>query len=163
MTDGTLLEARRVTKRFGGLIAVNSVDFTIPERSIVSLIGPNGAGKTTFFNIVAGFYPLDGGRIRFRGEDISNVVPSEVTKRGIARTFQNIRLFNNMTALENVLVAMHSRIKGGVWRSILRTPGLKREEEEAERRARELLTFSGLRGRTHEFAKKLTYGDHRLI
>src|SRR5207237_9391496 len=110
MTD-TLLEAHEATKTFGGLVAVNKVDFSIPRGTIVSVIGPNGAGKTTFFNLIAGIYPLDGGRIIFDGAQISNLAPTQVTKRGIARTFQNIRLFHNMTAMENVLVGMHTRLK----------------------------------------------------
>jgi branched-chain amino acid transport system ATP-binding protein len=158
-----LLDAREVTKVFGGLVAVNKVDFTIPEGSIVSLIGPNGAGKTTFFNIVAGFYPLDGGRISFRGQDISNLVPSDVTKRGIARTFQNIRLFNNMTALENVLVGMHTRLKAGPIGAILRPPWVVREERQARERGRELLNLVGLRARQDETARNLPYGDQRRL
>jgi len=158
-----LLDAREVTKVFGGLVAVNKVDFTIPRGAIVSLIGPNGAGKTTFFNTVAGFYPLDGGRITFDGHDISNLVPSEVTKRGIARTFQNIRLFNNMTALENVLVGMHTRLKAGPIGAIFRPPWVVREERAARERAGELLQLVGLHARTDETAKNLPYGDQRRL
>jgi branched-chain amino acid transport system ATP-binding protein len=157
-----LLEASDVTKTFGGLVAVNKVDFTIPEGSIVSLIGPNGAGKTTFFNIVAGFYPLDAGRIVFRGADISNLVPSAITKRGIARTFQNIRLFHNMTAMENVLVGMHTRLKAGPIGAIFRPPWVVREERQARERARELLNLVGMR-RQDEVAKNLPYGDQRRL
>jgi branched-chain amino acid transport system ATP-binding protein len=131
-----ILEAIQVRKEFGGLIAVNDVDFVIPRGSIVSLIGPNGAGKTTFFNILTGVYRPTAGGVIFDGMPISGLPPHKVTALGMARTFQNIRLFHNMTALENVLVAMHSRIKGGIWRSILRTPALKREEEGARDRAR---------------------------
>ena len=141
-----ILEAIQVRKEFGGLIAVNDVDFVIPQGSIVSLIGPNGAGKTTFFNILTGVYKPTAGGVIFDGATISGLPPHKVTALGMARTFQNIRLFHNMTALENVLVAMHSRIKGGVWRSIFRTPALKREEQGARDRARELLAFSGLPG-----------------
>src|SRR5918999_2219241 len=156
MTD--VLIADGVRKEFGGLVAVNDVDFTIPEQSIVSLIGPNGAGKTTFFNMLTGVYKPTAGRIAFNGEDVTGKPPHAITERGIGRTFQNIRLFQNMTALENALVGMHARLHGGILRSVLRTPGLRREEERARLRARELLEFSGLRGRDQEFARNLSYG-----
>jgi branched-chain amino acid transport system ATP-binding protein len=158
-----LLVADGVRKEFGGLIAVNDVDFAIPEQAIVSLIGPNGAGKTTFFNMLTGVYKPTGGRIEFKGEDVTGKPPHAITERGIGRTFQNIRLFNNMTALENTLVGMHARLKGGILKSVLRTPGIKKEEQEARRRARELLEFSGLRGRDQEFARNLSYGDQRRL
>jgi branched-chain amino acid transport system ATP-binding protein len=158
-----ILEAYRVRKEFGGLIAVNDVDFVIPRGSIVSLIGPNGAGKTTFFNILTGVYKPTAGVVAFEKRRISGLPPHKVTHLGMARTFQNIRLFHQMTALENVLVAMHSRIKGGIWRSIIRTPGLKAEEAGARKRARELLDFSGLRGKSNEWAKNLSYGDQRRL
>ena len=112
----------RVRKEFGGLVAVNDVDFTIPERSIVSLIGPNGAGKTTFFNMLTGVYKPTSGRIEFDGQDVTAKPPHAITERGIGRTFQNIRLFQLMTSVENVLVGMHSRLRGGIIGSILRTP-----------------------------------------
>ncbi len=165
MTDGgLLLEAQQVRKEFGGLVAVNDVDFTIPDGKIVSLIGPNGAGKTTFFNILTGVYKPTLGEVSFHGERITGLPPHKVTKLGIARTFQNIRLFHNMTAVENVQVAMHSRLKGGVLASIFRTPRLKREEDAAEARARELLAYCGL-GRRHfdEYGKNLPYGDQRRL
>jgi branched-chain amino acid transport system ATP-binding protein len=161
MTD--LLTATGVRKEFGGLIAVNDVDFTIPERAIVSLIGPNGAGKTTFFNMLTGVYKPTAGQIVFDDHDITAKPPHAVTERGIGRTFQNIRLFQNMTALENALVGMHCRLSGGIVRSVLRTPGLKKEEEGARERARELLDYSGLRGRDDEFARNLSYGDQRRL
>jgi branched-chain amino acid transport system ATP-binding protein len=161
MTD--ILVANDVRKEFGGLVAVNDVDFTIPEQAIVSLIGPNGAGKTTFFNMLTGVYKPTSGRIEFRGEDVTGKPPHAITERGIGRTFQNIRLFQNMTALENALVGMHARLHGGILRSVLRTPGLRREEERARLRARELLEFSGLRGRDQEFARNLSYGDQRRL
>jgi branched-chain amino acid transport system ATP-binding protein len=161
--NGNILEAVNVRKEFGGLIAVNDVDFVIPRGSIVSLIGPNGAGKTTFFNTVTGVYKPTSGAVFFEGQSISGLPPHKVTALGMARTFQNIRLFHNMTSLENVLVAMHSRIKGGVFRSILRTRGIKREEQEAHERARELLVFSGLRRKDNEYAKNLAYGDQRRL
>jgi branched-chain amino acid transport system ATP-binding protein len=161
--NGNILEAQEVRKEFGGLIAVNDVDFAIPRKTIVSLIGPNGAGKTTFFNILTGVYKPTRGAVFFDGEPIAGLPPHKVTALGMARTFQNIRLFNNMTALENVLVAMHSRIRGGVLRSIFRTPGLRKEEEEAHQKGRELLEFSGLRRKDEEYAKNLAYGDQRRL
>ncbi len=158
-----ILEAVQIRKEFGGLVASNDIDFTIPRGSIVSLIGPNGAGKTTFFNILTGMYKPTRGDVFFEARRITGMPPHRVTCLGMARTFQNIRLFHNMTTLENVLVAMHSRIKGGIFRSILRTPGLTREEREAEKRARDLLAFAGLRGRVHDLAKNLPYGDQRRL
>jgi branched-chain amino acid transport system ATP-binding protein len=158
-----LLEARRIRKEFGGLIASNDIDFTIPDGSIVSLIGPNGAGKTTFFNILTGVYKPTSGVVLFQGRAVSGLPPHKITHLGMARTFQNIRLFHNMTALENVLVAMHSRMKGGIWASILHTPRIKREEAEAEEKARGLLALSGLVGRDDEYAKNLPYGDQRRL
>ena len=158
-----LLTATGVRKVFGGLVAVNDVDFTIPEKAIVSLIGPNGAGKTTFFNMLTGVYKPTGGQVIFDGFDVTGKPPHAVTEKGIGRTFQNIRLFHNMTALENTLVGMHSRLSGGIVRSMLRTPGIKREEKEARERAAELLEYSGLRGRNDEFANNLSYGDQRRL
>jgi branched-chain amino acid transport system ATP-binding protein len=158
-----ILNANGVRKEFGGLVAVNDVDFTIPERSIVSLIGPNGAGKTTFFNMLTGVYKPTAGRIVFNGEDVTGKPPHAITERGIGRTFQNIRLFNNMTALENTLVGMHSRLKSGILGSVVRTPRVRREEDAAHKRARELLEFSGLRGRDEEHARNLSYGDQRRL
>ncbi len=162
MTDGVLLLAERVRKEFGGLVAVNDVEFTIPRGSIVSLIGPNGAGKTTFFNMLTGVYKPTSGVILFDGEDITAKPPHAITARGIGRTFQNIRLFKEMTARENVLVGMHAHLKGGILSSILGTPRIRREEREAGKRAEELLEFSGLRGRADTFAGALPYGDHRV-
>jgi branched-chain amino acid transport system ATP-binding protein len=153
----------RLRKEFGGLIAVNDVDFTIPEGSIVSLIGPNGAGKTTFFNMLTGVYKPTTGKIVFAGTDVTGKPPHAITELGIGRTFQNIRLFQHMTALENVLVGMHSRLKGGIVRSILGTPGVRREERGAVERARELLRFSGLRGRDDQLSRNLAYGDQRRL
>jgi branched-chain amino acid transport system ATP-binding protein len=161
--NGNILEARQVRKEFGGLIAVNDVDFVIPRGAIVSLIGPNGAGKTTFFNILTGVYKPTSGAVLFDGKPLAGLPPHKVTALGMARTFQNIRLFHNMTALENVLVAMHGRIRGGVLRSILRTPALRREEREAHERAHELLEFSGLRRKDDDYAKNLAYGDQRRL
>jgi branched-chain amino acid transport system ATP-binding protein len=159
-----LLKAEGVRKEFGGLIAVNDVDFTTPAGSITSLIGPNGAGKTTFFNMLTGVYKPTAGRIEFDGHDVTGKPPHAITERGIGRTFQNIRLFQNMTALENVMVGMHSRLKGGIIKSVLRTPGIKKEERQAAERARELLEFSGLRrSQWEQFARNLSYGDQRRL
>jgi branched-chain amino acid transport system ATP-binding protein len=161
MTD--LLVATDVRKEFGGLVAVNDVDFTIPERSIVSLIGPNGAGKTTFFNMLTGVYKPTAGQIVFDGHDVTAKPPHAITERGIGRTFQNIRLFQHMTSLENVLVGMHSRLTSGILTSIIGTRKQRREEREAEEQARELLRFSGLRGQYDELARNLSYGDQRRL
>jgi branched-chain amino acid transport system ATP-binding protein len=158
-----LLVAEGVRKEFGGLVAVNDVDFTIPEQAIVSLIGPNGAGKTTFFNMLTGVYKPTAGRIVFDAHDVTAKPPHAITQRGIGRTFQNIRLFQNMTAIENTLVGMHCRLTGGIVRSVLRTPGLKREEAAARKRAHELLEFSGLRGNEDDYARNLSYGDQRRL
>src|SRR5207253_7721825 len=137
MSDLLVTEALR--KEFGGLVAVNDVDFAIPAGTIVSLIGPNGAGKTTFFNMITGVYKPTSGRVVFDGVDVSGRPPHQITERGIGRTFQNIRLFKEMTALENVLVGMHARLRGGIVSTILRTPRIRREEREARERANELL------------------------
>ena len=139
-------------KEFGGLVAVNDVDFEIPEQAIVSLIGPNGAGKTTFFNMLTGVYKPTSGEVIFaRRRDVDGKPPArDHASSGSARTFQNIRLFQQMSALENVLVGMHCRLKGGVVGAVLRTPRVRREERGALERARELLRFCGLRGREDE-------------
>jgi branched-chain amino acid transport system ATP-binding protein len=159
-----LLQARAVRKEFGGLVACDDIDFTVPRGAIVSLIGPNGAGKTTFFNMLTGVYRPTAGEITFDGREIAGLPPHRVTQYGMARTFQNIRLFPTMTALENVLVGMHSRLKGGVIRSILRTPGIRREEREATARAREILRYVGLRSAVDdEYGRNLAYGDQRRL
>ena len=158
-----LVNVDTLRKEFGGLIAVNDVDFSIPEGAIVSLIGPNGAGKTTFFNMLTGVYKPTMGRIVFDDVDLTGKPPHAITHLGIGRTFQNIRLFQQMTALENVLVGMHSRLKSGIIRSVLRTPGLKRQEREAADRARELLRFCSLTGSDDAWARNLSYGDQRRL
>jgi len=158
-----LLVADTIRKEFGGLTAVNDLDFTIPERSIVSLIGPNGAGKTTFFNMLTGLYQPTSGRIVFDETDVTDKPPHAITKLGVGRTFQNIRLFPQMTALENVLVGMHSRLRGGILGSIIGTPRVRREEREARERARELIRYSGLRNVDDELAENLAYGDQRRL
>ena len=157
-----ILEARGITKVFGGLVAVNAVDFDIPGRSIVSLIGPNGAGKTTFFNMVSGLYKPTAGSFVFLGKDVTRLGAHRRAQMGIGRTFQNIRLFGTMSALDNVLTGMHVRLKSSILSSILRTPGQRREEEEARERSAELLSFVGLRTR-ETFAKNLPYGDQRRL
>ncbi|MGZ5272582.1 MAG: ABC transporter ATP-binding protein [Ramlibacter sp.] len=159
-----LLIARAVRKEFGGLVACNDVDFVVPRGSIVSLIGPNGAGKTTFFNMLTGVYTPTSGEITFDGSEVAGLPPHAVTQLGVGRTFQNIRLFPTMTAIENVLVGMHSRIKGGIVRSVLRTPGLRREERAAHDKARELLRYSGIPQRDwDQYARNLSYGDQRRL
>jgi branched-chain amino acid transport system ATP-binding protein len=159
-----VLEAVGVSKRFGGLLAVDTVTFTIPRQSIVSIIGPNGAGKTTFFNMLTGLYRPTTGRISFDGHDITAMRPDRIMKRGLARTFQNIRLFGTMTAIENVLVAQHSRTKAGLFRSILKTPGQRREEHAAYAKAREELAYVGLRESVFdEISVNLSYGDQRRL
>ena len=161
--DDNVLVAERLRKEFGGLVAVNDVDFVVPRGKVVSLIGPNGAGKTTFFNMLTGVYKPSSGTVRFLGEDVTGKPPHAITSRGVGRTFQNIRLFRNMTTLENVLVGMHSRLKASLFTSVVRTRGVKREEAEARERARELLRFSGLRRHEDEAAGSLPYGDQRRL
>jgi branched-chain amino acid transport system ATP-binding protein len=158
-----VLEAKDVSVAFGGLLAVNSVDFNIPERSVVSLIGPNGAGKTTFFNVLTGLYKPSAGSIEYNGQDITDLPPHKIASIGIARTFQNIRLFGLMTAQENLLVAMHSHLKSGITSTILRTPKQRREELAAEAKAQEILDFVGIGKWTYEFARNLSYGDQRRL
>ncbi len=162
-TPTPLLRTERLRKEFGGLVAVDDVDFTVPEGSIVSLIGPNGAGKTTFFNMLTGVYRPTAGRVIFAGEEMTGRPPHAFTQRGIGRTFQNIRLFQNMTALENVLVGMHVRLRGNLFEAIVRTSRVKKEEREARVRARELLEYSGLRRKDAEFGRNLSYGDQRRL
>ena len=158
-----LLVAESVRKEFGGLVATDDIDFVIPRNAIVALIGPNGAGKTTFFNMLTGVYKPTAGRILFDGEDITAMPPHSIVERGIGRTFQNIRLFHQMTSLENVLVGMHSRLKGGIFGSILRTPRVRREEKDADERARELLRYCGLPRRHETLSGSLPYGDQRRL
>lgn len=158
-----LLNASHVTKRFGGLTAVDKVDLVIEEGMIASLIGPNGAGKTTFFNCITGFYRPEEGEITFNGQSLVGLRPDVITASGIARTFQNIRLFNNMTALENVMVGQHSRMKAGLFGAITRNRATVNEERAVNKRGRELLEFVGLRGHENELAKNLSYGDQRRL
>ncbi len=161
--QGLLLEARGVTKAFGGLVAVNAVDFTVPAESIVSLIGPNGAGKTTFFNTIAGLYRPTAGVIMFAGRDITGWKPHLIARLGIGRTFQSIRVFANMTALENVLIGLHGHLTADPVRIVFGSPAVATEEAAAHQTASELLAFVGLKGREEEMAKNLAYGDQRRL
>jgi branched-chain amino acid transport system ATP-binding protein len=167
-----ILEAVRVTKQFGGLTALRNVDLTIEEGQIQGLIGPNGAGKTTFFNLVTGIFPPTQGRIVFAGEEmlVTRVLgllrrrkPHEITQRGIGRTFQNIRLFQNMTALENVVVGTDAHHRQTVLNAIFRTPGMRHEESDGQERAEELLNFVGIHKYANELAGNLSYGDQRRV
>ncbi|MGW1022541.1 ABC transporter ATP-binding protein [Streptomyces sp. NPDC002577] len=161
-TGTPVLEAKNVTMRFGGLTAVRSVDFTVNSGEIVGLIGPNGAGKTTFFNCLTGLYVPTEGTVSYKGT-VLPPKPHLVTKAGIARTFQNIRLFANMTVLENVLVGRHTRTKEGLWSALLRGPGFKRAERASEERAMELLEFVGLAAKRDHLARNLPYGEQRKL
>ena len=163
MPEDDLVVATKVRKEFGGLVATDDVDFTIPRGAIVSLIGPNGAGKTTFFNQLTGVYKPTSGSILFDGTEVSYLPPHTITKLGIGRTFQNIRLFQQMSAMENVLVGMNCRLNSGILGAIFRFPKVKREEEEAREKARELLVYCGLPRRHHERSGSLPYGDQRRL
>lgn len=158
-----ILTASRVTKRFGGLTAVNSVDLDVPRRSIVSIIGPNGAGKTTFFNCIAGFYRPEEGVLSFNGVQLTNRRPDQIADLGISRTYQNIRLFCEMTAVENILVGRHPRLRSGFWGAILQPPRVRREEREALDKAVSLLDFVGLGGQGNVLSKNLPYGAQRRL
>ncbi|WP_088319962.1 ABC transporter ATP-binding protein [Kineosporia sp. R_H_3] len=162
-TVGEALRADNITIKFGGLVAVDNVSFVIPENGIVSLIGPNGAGKTTFFNVLTGLYKATSGRVHLGGTEVSGLAPHTIAHMGLARTFQNIRLFNLMTAEENVMVAMHSHMKSGILSTILRTPAQRREEAQARDTARELLDFVGIGKTAEEYARNLSYGDQRRL
>ena len=159
----SLLVAEKVRKEFGGLVATDDIDFTIPRGSIVALIGPNGAGKTTFFNQITGVYVPTSGSIVFDGTEVVGKPPHAIVELGVGRTFQNIRLFAQMTAIENVLVGMHCRLKGGIIGSIVGRPRVRKEEKAARERARELLRYCGLPRRHEEYAGTLPYGDQRRL
>ena len=158
-----ILEARRVTKRFGGLTALNTVDFELEEGRIASIIGPNGAGKTTFFNVFTGIYVPDEGTVSFRGAPILGQRPDQITALGICRTFQNIRLFGNMTAAENLLVGMHCRVPLRFWDVVSRNPRWRREETALWDQGAELLGVVGLRDKANALARNLPYGDQRRL
>jgi branched-chain amino acid transport system ATP-binding protein len=158
-----LLEARNIGKRFGGVQALKDVSLTIRDREIYGLIGPNGAGKTTLFNVFTGLYPRDGGTVLFSGTALNMESPHKVAAAGIARTFQNIRLFGNMTALENVMVGRHVRTHAGVVGAILRTRAERTEEAAIRRRAEELLHYVGIDEHANDLARHLSYGDQRRL
>ena len=158
-----LLEAQKTTKRFGGLVAVDELDVEIKEHSIHSIIGPNGAGKTTFFNCVTGFYRPEGGAVLFDGHSLVGLLPDQIVRLGVARTYQNIRLFPNLTALENVLVGLHAHLKAGFFGIILGLPATYHEEQAAESEAKGLLKFMNLTGKGDFYAKNLPYGDQRRL
>ena len=158
-----LLEARQISKRFGGLTALNGLDFSLEEGMIAGLIGPNGAGKTTFFNMITGLYRPTSGRLLFAGRDITGQRPNRIARLGISRTFQTIRLFNNMTVLDNVLVGMNCRLQASWLGAVVRPPWVVREERQARQRAHELLDYVGLTHRAGHLAKNLPYGDQRLL
>jgi branched-chain amino acid transport system ATP-binding protein len=164
LANPAILDAANITKQFGGLTAVSDVSFSLPEKSIVSIIGPNGAGKTTFFNMLTGFYRPTFGTIAFDGRNITGARPDIVMKAGMARTFQNIRLFSTMSATENVMIGEHSRMKAGLFGSIIRTPRVRREERETRDRARTELEYVGIPSRHHDWmATNLSYGDQRRV
>jgi branched-chain amino acid transport system ATP-binding protein len=158
-----LLRAKQLTKRFGGVTAVDAVDLEVAPGEIVSVIGPNGAGKTTFFNLLTGLTGSDAGTLEFSGESIADLPPHRRTLRGLARTFQNIRLFGGMTALENVMVGRHCRTRSELWPALLRTPAFYREEKEIRRTALDRLAFVGLADRAGQTAAYLPYGEQRRL
>ena len=159
----SLLVAREVTKRFGGLLAVNKLDFDVEQGAIVSVIGPNGAGKTTFFNCIAGFYDITAGEIELDGQPIHRLRRDQISHLGVARTYQNIRLFANMTAIENILVGQHHQLKSTWIGTVLGLKSVKADENRAHDEARRLLRFVGLRGKGDMLASKLPYGDQRRL
>ena len=159
----TLMEVRDLGKRFGGLQALLGVSFSIAKGEIYGLIGPNGAGKTTLFNLLTGIYAPDQGSFLFAGEDITGLKPDRIAKAGIARTFQNIRLFANLSALENVMIGRHARTRAGVIGAILRNRRTRDEERDPEKRALQLLDYVGIRARANDAAGSLPYGDQRRL
>ncbi|GJM40076.1 MAG: ABC transporter ATP-binding protein [Ardenticatenaceae bacterium] len=158
-----ILVADQVVKRFGGLVATDHFDFVLPKGTIASIIGPNGAGKTTFFNCLTGFYQIDEGTLDFDGQSVVGLESYEITQLGISRTFQNIRLFNNMTVLENIMVGQEPHLKSTWIGALLGLPSVRREEKNTVRRAQELLEFVGLKGMGDSLAKNLPYGDQRRL
>jgi branched-chain amino acid transport system ATP-binding protein len=158
-----VLQASNISVAFGGLLAVDDISFDIPEKSVVSLIGPNGAGKTTFFNVLTGLYKPSSGTVTYDGTDTTDLPPHKIAELGMARTFQNIRLFGLMTAEENLLVAMHSHLKSGILATIFGTSRQRKEEKEALDRAREILDFVGIGKWADEYARNLSYGDQRRL
>jgi ABC-type branched-subunit amino acid transport system ATPase component len=167
VSDGPhLLELEGVAKHFGGLYALSGLDVRVDEGEIVSVIGPNGAGKSTMFNVVTGLYPPDDGKVRFRGDSIVGLAPNRITKLGIARTFQTVHLFPNMTVLENAMVGQHCRASSGVFGAVVRPPGTRREEERIRTKAKESLEFFGSRlagYRQEQPAFSLSYANRRRL
>ena len=163
MTGGPILNLEQMTKRFGGLVALDKLDLAVAPGSIHSIIGPNGAGKTTVFNCIMEFYKPDGGRIWFDGRRIDGILPDRVAGAGINRTYQNIRLFKNLTAIENILVGMHTHLKSSWLGAIFNTPGSRRDETEAHNEAIRILDFVGLTGRGDVIARNLAYGEQRRL
>src|SRR5512138_639928 len=159
----TLLETVKVVKRFGGLVAVNKMDFCIDKGEIVSIIGPNGAGKTTFFNTLTGIYRPEEGHITFNGRSLLGLRPDQIAERGIARTFQNIRLFGNLSVIENILVGMHIHLRQSPVQILFEAKAFRHEENDAEKKAEDLMHYVGLRGIANELAKNLPYGAQRRV
>ena len=159
----SLLEVKHMTRRFGGLVAVNDVSFAVEQGEIFGLIGPNGAGKTTLFNLITGLTPPSSGDLAYRGSNITRLKPHEIAALGIARTFQNIRLFGNLTALENVLVSQHVHTHSGVFSGVVGLPGARREEQRARQQALELLRMVNLADRAYVRARNFPYGDQRRL
>ncbi len=159
----TILSAKNITKRFGGLTALSDVSFEIQQGQIFGLIGPNGAGKTTMFNVLTGLYQHDEGTVTLNGEVLDGITSDRIAALGVARTFQNIRLFSNLTAIENVMIGRHVRTSAGVWGAITRNAATRAEEVAIERRAHELLEFVNVSHRANELAKNLSYGDQRRL
>lgn len=158
-----ILETKKLTKRFGGLIAVNQFDLEVTRGKISSIIGPNGAGKTTVFNVITSIYQPDDGEYYFKGEKLFGLKPHQILTKGIARTFQNIRLFPNMTCLENVMAGQHARSDSGIWHSIFRAPSQMKEEKKIREIAEMRLEQVGLSGYKHELAKNIAYGSQRML
>ena len=158
-----VLEGIGVTQRFGGLVAVDSVDFNVRKNEIVGIIGPNGAGKTTLFNNITGIYKATSGKIMRNGIDITGLPPHKITSMGLARTFQNIRLFPNLMAIDNVILGMHSKLKSGFWEAILQLPRVRRENKESVQKAEELLKLTGLYDYRYNYANSLPYGLQRRL
>ena len=158
-----LLEIKELSKKFGGLTALESVGFTVQAGTVTGLIGPNGAGKTTLFNCITGLHSPTAGEVRFQGETVLGLPPHRLIERGMARTFQGIRLFSEMTVLENVMVGAHCRMRSGVWGALLRGEGVRQEEEAIRNKAKLLLEFVGLAARSDQKARTLSYGDQRRL
>jgi branched-chain amino acid transport system ATP-binding protein len=158
-----ILVAQRITKRFGGLVAIKDLDLVVEQQTIHSVIGPNGAGKTSFFNCITGFYVPEEGKILFQGKPVQGLRPDQIARAGIARTYQNIRLFENLTTIENVLIGMHGHLKSNVFDALLHTKRFKEEERQARAEARRLLSFVGLEGKELIVARNLPYGDQRRL